>query len=299
MIVNDRLYIIGNGFDLYHGIPSSYGHFRDFVSENDSELYDKLNIYFDPDSLWSDFEGTLEHLDTDEMVDYASQFLESYGHPEWSDSMHHDYQYELEGQIDIITKDLKKSFTKWVYSLEIKNHNKAESLKINPRSIYLTFNYTDTLGKLYGVHSDQILHIHNKVKSENSTLILGHSRNPNEIPSLNKDIEDLDVRIAEGNQLLDDYFAKTYKNTNQIINENSPFFESLVDIVEIYIIGHSMSYVDLKYYEEIINHVDRTRVTWIVDYYKEDSISQRLKVLTDLGISETQVSFYPTNEFPE
>ena len=33
-----HLYIIGNGFDLCHGLPTNYGHFRDYVKEHDKEL---------------------------------------------------------------------------------------------------------------------------------------------------------------------------------------------------------------------------------------------------------------------
>lgn len=34
-----RLYIIGNGFDLHHGLESSYNDFRDFVAEYNKKLY--------------------------------------------------------------------------------------------------------------------------------------------------------------------------------------------------------------------------------------------------------------------
>ena len=33
------LYIVGNGFDLHHGIPSSYAAFGRYLKEVDSETY--------------------------------------------------------------------------------------------------------------------------------------------------------------------------------------------------------------------------------------------------------------------
>lgn len=35
-----RLYVIGNGFDLHHRIPSSYAHFGAYVRATDSRLAD-------------------------------------------------------------------------------------------------------------------------------------------------------------------------------------------------------------------------------------------------------------------
>ena len=37
------LYIIGNGFDLYHGANSSYSNFKEFVKRRDYSLFTTLN----------------------------------------------------------------------------------------------------------------------------------------------------------------------------------------------------------------------------------------------------------------
>ena len=34
-----KLYIIGNGFDIQHRIPSEYHHFKKFVQQHDSDLF--------------------------------------------------------------------------------------------------------------------------------------------------------------------------------------------------------------------------------------------------------------------
>ncbi|MCW4407577.1 bacteriophage abortive infection AbiH family protein, partial [Escherichia coli] len=38
-----RLYIIGNGFDMRHGLPTGYKHFKSYVEKNDQDLYDAGN----------------------------------------------------------------------------------------------------------------------------------------------------------------------------------------------------------------------------------------------------------------
>jgi len=58
-----KLYIIGNGFDCFHDLPTEYVHFHRFLKKNFPDLEEQLNQYFDfkvnKDKLWSDFETDL------------------------------------------------------------------------------------------------------------------------------------------------------------------------------------------------------------------------------------------------
>lgn len=40
------LYIIGNGFDLHHGIPSSYKAFGEYLRRSDAKTYEVVEKYF-------------------------------------------------------------------------------------------------------------------------------------------------------------------------------------------------------------------------------------------------------------
>src|SRR4051794_30455176 len=100
-MANARLYIIGNGFDLHHGLKSRYWNFRAYVVDKDNDLVEKLEEYFGDDALWSDFEETLSYLDTEQIIDECSNYLVSYSAEDWSDAYHHDYQYEVQKRIDI------------------------------------------------------------------------------------------------------------------------------------------------------------------------------------------------------
>lgn len=52
---------------------------------------------------------------------------------------------------------------------------KKESVYKNDReSIFLTFNYTDTLESVYCIDPDNIKHIHGYVKNKNEELVIGH-----------------------------------------------------------------------------------------------------------------------------
>ena len=51
------LFIIGNGFDLFHGVPSRYQDFRNWLERNDEiSLIYELEWRIKSESLWFDFE---------------------------------------------------------------------------------------------------------------------------------------------------------------------------------------------------------------------------------------------------
>lgn len=221
-----KLYIIGNGFDIQHGLKSRYRDFKEYLESEDIKLVERLEVYFGVDSLWSDFEKTLGYLDTSQIIEECMNYLEPYGVKDWSDSYNHDYQYEVQQRIDLITETLKRRFTDWILQLRLPDDALENKVVVDKSATFINFNYTDTLERLYKVDPNQILYIHNKAIDVKSTLILGHSRNPQSIKTLNKryNNDDMDVRIAEGNRILDHYFIRTYKSTEEIIIGNAFFF---------------------------------------------------------------------------
>ena len=290
---NNKLYIIGNGFDLHHGIKSSYWDFKEYLDDIDSELVENLEKYFGNDVLWSGFEEALEYLDTDQIVDECMNFLVSYGAEDWSDAYHHDYQYELQNRIDIVTETLKERFTEWILQLSIPETANRYKVAIDRDALFITFNYTDTLERLYRIPAHNILYIHNKAIDNNSTLIIGHSRNPKSHKTLSElyNDEDSDPRVAEGNQILDNYFVETYKSTEIIINENKKFFELLKQLEFIYVYGHSLSIVDKPYFHEIANIIDRSKVNWKVSFHKSKDLVNFKKFFEEIGIPSERIIY--------
>jgi len=57
----NTLYVIGNGFDLWHGLPTSYRQFYEFAKDTLDELEE--HYLFDPndDVPWYDFENALNN----------------------------------------------------------------------------------------------------------------------------------------------------------------------------------------------------------------------------------------------
>ncbi len=117
-----RLYIVGNGFDLHHRIPSSYGHFGDYVRATDARLANIAEDFLPApvgETLWSRLEENLAWLDTDQIVDQASIFLNSPGADDWSDADNHAYQYEVEQIVAALSSRLKATFHAWLRTLPI------------------------------------------------------------------------------------------------------------------------------------------------------------------------------------
>lgn len=61
-MVDNVLYIIGNGFDLHHGVASSYASFCKWLKKHDFELYDLYETVCSYDALWSDFETSMAYV---------------------------------------------------------------------------------------------------------------------------------------------------------------------------------------------------------------------------------------------
>ena len=65
-----NLYVIGNGFDLHHGMKTSYTDFRDWLIAHESSVLDTIDELFgDCDNAWwRDLENNLATAVTSEVV---------------------------------------------------------------------------------------------------------------------------------------------------------------------------------------------------------------------------------------
>lgn len=59
----NQLYIIGNGFDIAHSYQMRLFNFIKWTKENNHFDFLEVADHFDDDTLWSDYEFSLETLD--------------------------------------------------------------------------------------------------------------------------------------------------------------------------------------------------------------------------------------------
>lgn len=281
----EHLYIIGNGFDRYQGLLTGFEHFREYVRHNDAKLYELIEKYYryKQKDFWYHFEESLAKLDDDKIREYCTNYLEDYGCNNWRDAYHHDYQYEISRIIDALTDSLYSIFEKWLSNIDISNVQKR-GIILDKDAFYLSFNYTQTLEKVYNIPKNHILHIHGKYdNNQKEHLIYGH-RGYNYV--LDKHIED--PRVYEGEKIIMDYFHTTTKPVNQIIHRYRKFFYKMISEVRyVTIIGHSMNKIDFPYFKRISNSV-KGKVDWTYYYHSEediwrclDSLNIRLRKCSD------------------
>lgn len=292
------LYLIGNGFDLWHGIQSGYRHFKAYVAAHDQELSRICEDYLPAEDDWSDLESSLAGINVDCIIDDLSHFMSSYGADDWSDSGHHDFQMEVERVVANLSKSLKKQFSTWIRQLCIPTPETApRRLKtIDSTARFLSFNYTPTLRTMYGIPDEQVLHIHGRADRLDSDLILGHAWNPQTRRSLSDrhDIEELDPRQVEAFGLLDDYFLKTFKPSQRLIEEHGHFFEQLAGVDKVLVLGHSLSEVDAPYFQAILSVPELYAARWHVAYrLEEDDPSEKVGQLLSLGVEKNQILTLP------
>ncbi|EGH05228.1 hypothetical protein PSYAE_25365 [Pseudomonas amygdali pv. aesculi str. 0893_23] len=227
-MLTNILYIIGNGFDLNHGLPTGYGHFKAYVRDHDREVYDWVDEYLPAGESWADLEMAFTELDTDHIVSSLEYLMGSYADDDWSESGHHYFQYEVDRVAGGLGGTLNRLFAAWVNTIQIPDAQNAQNrlAELDTNATYLTFNYTSTLTRVYQVPSENILHIHGESIDADSELVLGHGWGPEERTSLFDAVnhEDSDHRLIEAMQSLDDYFSNTFKPSNEIIERNADFF---------------------------------------------------------------------------
>ena len=314
-----KLYIIGNGFDMHHGIKSGYPNYRGWLEENDPDLYERLREYYevDDDEWWWQFEQSLGYPDMSDYIEQTAFENEpDYGSDDFRDRDYHAGQFQAEDEIGGLVQEIRDSFTEWVASLSLPLSDKKISLD-KEDAYFINFNYTDTLQSVYNVSDENILLIHGNV-TKGTDLVLGHNRTYDEInteyvvelPEPPADLNDEDLAEWYDNHSDDgeDYIHQSVrgevvsqisslrKNTAGIILANKKIFESLKDVKHIFVYGLSFSSIDTPYIDELISHIDKDTVQWKVSYLTEDDLAKEQAYFKLKGIKSSLLSYIKLDE---
>lgn len=248
------LYIIGNGFDLAHqdsgksNFLTSYNDFKNYIQYkynggglnilNVGELYNFIDKIPGVGENWCDFENSLSMIN----YDYVYQLLSSRARPNLKTD-------KIDEFLDLIQIDLEHSFEAWVRNIDV---NGTPIYNIDKSGYFLTFNYTKTLQKLYGIDSKRICHIHGGLDEHNLTglrFIFGHGSDS--IRQMHPDYL-LDSDKTEFVLALE-RFKKDYHNITST-NGYRQMIDYCSKVEKIIIIGHGLGDVDLTYFQQIAQH---------------------------------------------
>lgn len=287
-----NLVIIGNGFDIAHQMPTSYFDFRKYLCSEygvDPDIEDhvtpipeptqlpdggeeynraEVGLYFIEEIDITDYDGTWGNLET-----CLGREIFYYIRDELRKSDVNDKDNEIGNDADVNTQlvsnlnyafgEFKQMFYKWVheklgilprgYQPDTRIANALSSLG---DSLFLSFNYTYTLEKLYGVKN--VLHIHGTVDAEDDDILFGHN--------IEESVMDLFPDYF-GVEDIDNIQRFLHKDTQAAILRNSKFFNNLDSVTDIYSYGFSFSEPDQEYLDEIGRHIDPKKTAWHLNKY--------------------------------
>lgn len=265
--MSNNLIIIGNGFDLHHGMKTSYSDYREFLNKTGNEnivnLFEENFEHVDKSVLWNELESRIGYINYENALIY----LKSYGDENWKDSYHHDFQQEV-SRLAGYWPGIKTNLINWVKTIQYTKQKDNLKKIIDNKSMFLCFNYTNTLEKLYSVEKRNINYIHGDYSKDNE-LIFGHN-NFEKVFDWNIDgNEDEDIRLIEAGEYMEELRKDSLKQTKKIINKNRTFYDKVKNSKpeRIYILG--LSYNDIDYvYIEHINRIFNGK--WFFAYYTDE-----------------------------
>lgn len=292
-----RLFILGNGFDLSHGLETKYTDFEKWVSNRNKELHEKISFMMEEHNKivlnlehklnWSDFEKSFHEIiqggwGENFIEENIQDYLSNPGDPNFSDADWGALERELEGQL-VSLSDVKLLFNEWI-SLTIEPTVKQHRPKyvFDKEDMFFSFNYTTTLETIYKIKESNIYHIHGDYKN----VIVGHNEKFVDNFSKEYDPDDDNIMLSDAMSSVSLLHEKLSKNVNKQISkfEQSTFFSDLRTANKVYIKGHGYGEYDYPYYKLLAKAVN-DKCTWYFYYFSNEDfkrLTKLLKILPDI-----------------
>lgn len=292
----NKLFIIGNGFDVAHKMPTKFN--LDFKKVAEKYEYQNFwEIYQTKDAdIWADFENLLGYPDFNSLEEIFTGYEPNYLSDRESD------RDCIITQVDINGK-LKDALYEFVNNAEVylKNIHKLELITkiIDVNGYYINFNYTHTLEKIYEIPKYRVLHIHGEAGKDNLKLgYVENNFNPEKYvydPRMKGKGPFVDIQIEDYIKSIEDYYTRTayeelYKKCKSFskeinIKELEEFLNSnQCNINEIVVYGHSCA-IDFDYFDYLNSKYDNSSWTF---YVYEDGQENNIKRL----VEEYRISNY-------
>jgi hypothetical protein len=280
----NNLIIIGNGFDLAHGLKTSYNDFIEYLINNtmkkktfSSLISDRFYVKDYQSLIWqlrsnssqvSDFKNKfigilLKEISTNNWCDIESKYFEILSQIGKNNTYHSSYSSysDLNKDFSYLRKSLSEYLdTQIKPDHPIKSYENLFAILNSNETKILNFNYTKTVQELYlkPTHKSKIIHIHGEIDNPRNPIIFGYAATHSESRKL----------MAEGDNEKMRYIKKNlYKRAE---NEYllSSYLENTKDI-DISILGHSCGISDNLILNQILNHENVKSIN--IYYYKDEN----------------------------
>lgn len=274
----ETLYIIGNGFDLHHGLKTSYRDFRESFAKKKYVLWKYLyDIYGEAiydDLWWSTFEEMLARIDYNHLIQTYNGIAMG--------------AYKVQ---NLLKGTLPPLFGAWIKQMDI-NVNPDTSLNIDSNALFFTFNYTHLLEKAYQIKEQNVWHIHGSIYDIDN-IVVGHDSDERMLwkryEEYKKICKNVNSNFAEEiNRMVD----KGAKRVKYRIDEHKDEFYSLYqNIKQIIVMGFSLNEIDMPYIKAIIDaNDDVSNLKWTIYYHNDGEDKEMNDKLINLGINRGNIN---------
>ncbi|EGQ7992894.1 hypothetical protein F6E22_17465 [Vibrio vulnificus] len=280
------LVIIGNGFDIQNGLPTSYWHFHQNHHDDLNEHFVFFPEFYD-DQEWSNFEENLGVFNEDDFSEQAVLQPSLDELADSSSSLLYGYEDEMTIKVDELVDAVTDTFKTWIRAIDVTTA--TQLFEFPNGSKFINFNYTSTLQDIYSVPDEDVLHIHGKARSN---VIFGHGiGNGNQSTSMpwNKD----EPWFDESQRTVASVTDKFHKPVAEILERHRAQLEGYGDVTKIIVIGHSVNDIDVAYFKCILEAYPNA--VW-ENWNYGDGISYTQDKLIALGVPQHRLSSSPSSD---
>ncbi|GAB6167599.1 hypothetical protein JCM1393_00590 [Clostridium carnis] len=317
-----KLFIIGNGFDLAHGIPSKYEDFRQYListlTKETGENYCNYDFTVDNGIITIDYienlrnniltimyflsnaeeENLIKNVEEEEkgLWRNVEESVGKFNYDDFSWLYVDESKYDKEERANFINEnifspyvDVLKSipnfFSRWINQISI---NEVYKKNIDGQ---LSSLFDDETKFLCFNYTDTLEYLYN-IKRKNICYIHGKAKDNNILYFGHGNCLDYqyfinrkdinELSTAEGENMVN-YALR--KPVEVVLNKNSLFFESIKDVDEVYSFGFSYGSVDEPYIKKVIDNIP-TNAKWMINKFPSPKEKQDYKnVIKKCGYS--------------
>ena len=288
-----NLWIIGNGFDIAHGLNTEYNNFKEFLNEYNPDLENVLEDGCnDSDLLWSRFEEALGYLDYDYLLDVYRDEVDI-----GLDSPGLCAHNMIQTIVDIrqTLESLPDALNEWISTIDVTDIDQLPLINtymIDSDNYFINFNYTNTLECVYNIDYTHIYYIHGSQYHED-LLVLGHAGpvypsnydevngeviySPSEQAAIDFSMDEL-IELDDEKECIREMLRKdsheSLRNLNQFLERYGSQINRIISF------GFSYGEADMLYIRSIINYFNNTpNFEWLL---QDRNSSGQERIITKL-----------------
>ncbi len=292
-----NLVIIGNGFDLAHGLKTSYWHFINWLIEKEIDNPHPNNPLFkyvaktdeDKQQMLEDIDKSSSNIHLNEFFRGLMRYSGRGEERNWSDIEGYyfsELEKHLEGKINVRGTNEQFEIIKNRFEDYLVEHTKDKKVipsyqaffdTLHENTLILNFNYTDTI-ELYEQDKNKIVNIHGELQNPDNPMIFGYAAKEADLPILYEKNDNQFLFNIKQNRYgdsmsearLDDFLKKAARNEGN---------QGLYKGIKIFIFGHSCGISDEYILHRIVNH---EKVNDIKIFYYDGIPHQHYEIRTNL-----------------